>query len=330
MVVSGRTTRCPSGAKYTPGRMRYATFSLSNDPAPRLGVVHDDRILDVRDAFTGRWPGEIPDSLLALIEQGPDAWHRLRELCTERESGRASHALSAIRWHAPIPRPPKNVVCLGMNYVAHIKEGAAARGREARIPKVPVFFTKAPTSVTGPYVDIPVDETVTREVDWEVELGAIIGLPGRNISRDDALRHVFGYTIINDVSARELQAQHLQFYKGKSLDAFCPMGPIVVTADDFGDPHEKRLSTRVNGVVKQDGTTADMLFRIDAIIESLSKGLTIEAGDIIATGTPEGVGFSRTPPEYLWPGDLLESEVEGIGVMRNKIVGVVPTLIGDS
>jgi len=309
--------------------MRYATFSLSNDPAPRLGVVHDDRILDVRDAFTGRWPGEVPDTLLALVEQGPDAWHRLRELCAEPQSGRASHALTAIRWHAPIPRPPKNVVCLGMNYVAHIKEGAAARGREARIPKVPVFFTKAPTSVTGPYDDIPVDETVMREVDWEVELGVIIGIGGRNISKPDALRHIFGYTVINDVSARELQAQHLQFFKGKSLDAFCPMGPTVVTADEFGDPHEKRLWTRVNGVVKQDGTTADMLFTIDAIIESLSKGLTVEAGDVIATGTPEGVGFSRTPPEYLRPGDVMESEVEGIGVMRNRITPIVPTPIGD-
>jgi 2-keto-4-pentenoate hydratase/2-oxohepta-3-ene-1,7-dioic acid hydratase in catechol pathway len=310
--------------------MRYATFSLSNDPAPRLGVVQDARVVDVKDAFTGRWPGEVPDSLMALIEQGPDAWHRLRELCAERQSGRASHALSAIRWHAPIPRPPKNVVCLGMNYVAHIKEGAAARGREARIPKVPVFFTKATTSVTGPYDDIAVDEAVTQEVDWEVELGVILGIGGRNISSEDALRHVFGYTVINDVSARELQLQHLQFYKGKSLDAFCPIGPVVVTADEFGDPHDKRLWTRVNGVVKQDGTTSDMVFRIDVIIESLSKGLTVEPGDIIATGTPDGVGFSRTPPEYLRPGDLLESEVEGIGVMRNHIVVAVPPMpVGD-
>ena len=302
--------------------MRYATFSLSNDPDPRLGVVQDERILDVRDAFTGKWPGDVPETVLALIEQGPDAWHRLRELCTERHAGRASHALSTIRWHAPIPKPPKNVVCLGMNYVAHIKEGAAARGREARIPKVPVFFTKATTSVTGPYDDIPVDDSVTQEVDWEVELGVLMGIGGRNISKQDALRHVFGYTIINDVSARELQMQHLQFYKGKSLDAFCPMGPIVVTADEFGDPHEKRLGTRVNGVVKQDGVTSDMLFRIDAIIESLSKGLTVDAGDIIATGTPEGVGLGRTPPEYMKDGDIMETEIEGIGVMRNKIVKV--------
>ncbi len=310
--------------------MRYATFSLSNDPSPRLGVVQGDRILDVGAAFAGRWPGDVPDTLLSLVQQGPDAWHRLRDLCDDGQSGRASHALSTIRWHAPIPRPPKNVVCLGMNYAAHIREGAAARGREAKIPRAPVFFIKATTSVTGPFDDIPVDRAVTEQVDWEVELGVILGIPGRNIAAEDALHHVFGYTVINDVSARELQALHLQFYKGKSLDAFCPMGPVVVTADEFGDPHSKRLGTRVNGAVKQDGTTEDMIFRVDTIIESLSKGITVEAGDIIATGTPEGVGFSRTPPEYLWPGDVLETEVEGIGVMRNRIVGSVgPSQVGD-
>jgi 2-keto-4-pentenoate hydratase/2-oxohepta-3-ene-1,7-dioic acid hydratase in catechol pathway len=153
-----------------------------------------------------------------------------------------------------------------------------------------------------------------------VELAAILGTAGRNIAASDALRHVFGYTVLNDVSARELQVQHIQFFKGKSLDGFCPMGPIVVTADEFGDPHDKRLATRVNGVTKQDGNTSDMIFRLDVTIEWLSKGLTVEPGDIIATGTPEGVGFSRTPPEFLQPGDVLETEVEGIGTLRNKIV----------
>jgi 2-keto-4-pentenoate hydratase/2-oxohepta-3-ene-1,7-dioic acid hydratase in catechol pathway len=312
----------PSGRDRSPARrgvsttVKYATFSLAQDPAPRLGVVRGDRILDVRTAVAGRWP-DAPDSLLSLLQQGPDAWARLRELCGSSDG--ATHAASAVRWHAPIPRPPKNVVCLGMNYAAHIREGAAARGREPKIPKVPVFFTKAPTSVTGPFDDIPIDRTVSEEIDWEVELGAIIGLPGRNIAAADALRHVFGYTVINDVSARDLQLQHMQFFKGKSLDAFCPIGPLVVTADEFGDPHDKRVVTRVNGVTKQDSTTSDMIFRVDVIVEWLSKGLTIEAGDIIATGTPQGVGFSRTPPEFLRPGDVMETEVEGIGTMRNRI-----------
>ena len=299
--------------------MRYATFSLPADPAPRLGVVLDDGVLDVRAATSGQWPGGVPDSLLALIQQGPDAWQRMRDLCAKSGST-PTHAAAAVRWHAPIPRPLKNIVCLGMNYAAHAAEAAGARGREVRLPKVPVFFTKAPTCVTGAFDEIPIDTAVSDQTDWEVELGVIIGTAGKNIAAADALRHVFGYTVINDVTARDLQAQHLQFYKGKSLDKFCPMGPFVVTADEFGDPQRKRLTTRVNGVTKQDSNTADMIFKVDVTIEWLSKGLTIEAGDIIATGTPEGVGFSRTPPEFLHPGDILETEVEGLGTMRNTIV----------
>jgi 2-keto-4-pentenoate hydratase/2-oxohepta-3-ene-1,7-dioic acid hydratase in catechol pathway len=146
-----------------------------------------------------------------------------------------------------------------------------------------------------------------------------MGIAGRNISRADALAHVFGYTVINDVSARDLQQQHLQWFKGKSLDGFCPMGPLVVTADEFGDPQTKRLQLRVNGATKQDASTADMIFAVDVIIEWLSKGLTLEAGDIVATGTPEGVGMGRTPQEFLLDGDVVEAEVEGIGTLRNRI-----------
>ena len=152
-----------------------------------------------------------------------------------------------------------------------------------------------------------------------MELGAIIGKTGRNIPKSDALSHIFGYTVINDVSARDLQQQHMQWFKGKSLDGFCPMGPLVVTADEFGDPQTKQLQLRVNGVTKQDASTAKMIFAVDVIIEWLSKGLTLEAGDIIATGTPEGVGMGRTPQEFLANGDVLETEVEGIGTLRNRI-----------
>jgi 2-keto-4-pentenoate hydratase/2-oxohepta-3-ene-1,7-dioic acid hydratase in catechol pathway len=298
--------------------MRYATFSLPGDPQPRLGILQGDAILDVK-SLGAHWPGNVPDSLLSLIDQGPDAWRRMRDV-SEKATGAATHPLSDIRFHAPIPRPRKNVVCLGMNYAAHVREAAGARGREAKLPKVPVFFTKAPTSIAGPYDDVPVDRSATDQVDWEVELGFIIGRSGRNISAADALGHVFGYTVVNDLSARELQLQHMQFFKGKSLDAFCPMGPVVVTADEFGDPHAKRLRTRVNGSTKQDSTTADMIFKIDTIVEWLSKGMTLEAGDIVATGTPEGVGMGRTPPEYLKSGDVVETEVEGIGTLKNRIV----------
>ena len=171
----------------------------------------------------------------------------------------AGHPIASVRWHAPIPRPLKNVFCLGRNYVAHAEEAARARGQEVKIPTIPVIFTKAPTSVTGPFDEIPVDRNVTRQVDWEVELGAIVGKTARNIARADALQHVFGYTVINDVSARDLQQQHMQWFKGKSLDGFCPMGPLVVTTDEFGDPQSKQLQLRVNGAVKQDASTAKMI-----------------------------------------------------------------------
>jgi 2-keto-4-pentenoate hydratase/2-oxohepta-3-ene-1,7-dioic acid hydratase in catechol pathway len=299
--------------------VRYLTFSLKNDPATRLGVLTDDGIVDVKTAVEDRWPGEAPGSLLSLLEHGPDAWHRVAALVAEPPSI-SRYTLSEIRWHAPIPRPRKNVICLGMNYAEHVREAAGAMKREVRIPTSPVYFTKATTSVIGPFDDVRVDRTATQQVDWEAELGVIIGIGGRNIPRDRALRHVFGYTVINDVSARDLQKQHLQFFKGKSLDTFCPMGPLVVTADEFGDPQNKAVKLRVNGVAKQNGHTRDMIFPVDAIIESFSKGLTLEPGDVFSTGTPDGVGMGRSPQEWLQDGDVMETEIEGIGVMRNKVV----------
>jgi 2-keto-4-pentenoate hydratase/2-oxohepta-3-ene-1,7-dioic acid hydratase in catechol pathway len=296
--------------------MKYATFSLLSDRAPRLGVVRGDRMIDTTALPVQSW--EPPASLLELVQQGPEAWRRMSELVNAAPEV-TGHKLADVRWHAPIPRPIKNVFCLGRNYVAHAEEAARARGQEVKIPTIPVIFTKASTSVTGPFDDIPVDRAVTQQVDWEVELGAVIGKTARNISKANALPHVFGYTVINDLSARDLQQQHMQWFKGKSLDGFCPMGPIVVTAEEFGDPQSKHLQLRVNGVTKQDASTAKMIFPVDAIIEWLSKGLTLEAGDIIATGTPEGVGMGRTPQEFLADGDVLETEVEGIGTLRNTI-----------
>jgi 2-keto-4-pentenoate hydratase/2-oxohepta-3-ene-1,7-dioic acid hydratase in catechol pathway len=290
--------------------MRYVTFSLSTDPTPRLGAVRADRVIDLS-------AGGGPPSLLALIQGGPAEWQRMRarvEAATD-----AGHA--TVRLHAPIPRPLKNVFCLGLNYAAHARESAQARNRETKIPDIPVMFSKATTTVNGPFDDIPVDRAVTSQVDWEVELGVVIGTPGRNIAKADALAHIFGYTVINDISARDLQVQHGQWFKGKSLDGSCPMGPYVVTADEFGDPQAKRLMCRVNGVTKQDATTADMIFPVASIIEWLSKGLTLEAGDVIATGTPQGVGMGRTPQEFLQDGDVVETEVEGIGTLRNRVVG---------
>ena len=293
--------------------MRYVTFSLSADPTPRLGALRGDRVLDL-SANGG------PPSLLALIQAGPAQWQRAAAVA--EAMGDAGRAREAVRLHAPIPRPLKNVFCLGLNYAAHARESAAARNKETKIPDVPVIFSKTPTTVNGPFDDVPVDRGVTSQVDWEVELGVIIGTTGKNIRPETALAHVFGYTVINDISARDVQIQHGgQWFKGKSLDGSCPMGPMVVTADEFGDPQAKRLQCRVNGVSKQDASTADMIFPVATIIEWLSKGMTLEAGDIIATGTPQGVGMGRTPQEFLQQDDVVETEIEGIGTLRNRISG---------
>jgi 2-keto-4-pentenoate hydratase/2-oxohepta-3-ene-1,7-dioic acid hydratase in catechol pathway len=304
--------------------MRYLTFSLPGDPTERLGAARGDRVVDVKKAIKDKWTGPAPESLLALIQAGPDAWQRLASLLDQEWSraGADGHRLQDVTCHAPIPRPRKNIFCLGQNYKSHIQEAARAREREFKLPEVPVFFTKAPTSINGPYDAVPWDSAITQQLDYEAELAVIIGAQCKNVERAGALDCVFGYTILNDVSARDLQKSHLQWFKGKSLDGFCPMGPIVVTADEFGDPHQKRISLRLNGETRQDSTTANMIFPIDVSIESLSKGMTLEPGDIIATGTPEGVGLGRTPPEYMKDGDVMETEVEGIGTMRNKIVKV--------
>ena len=229
--------------------------------------------------------------------------------------------LASVVLLAPIPEPVRNVFCLGWNYADHSREAAHLRDKETKLPERPVFFTKATTAVNGPYADVQVDARISEQNDWEVELGVVIGPGGRNIPRDKALEHVFGYTVINDLSARDVQTAHgKQFFKGKSLDGYCPMGPCLVTRDEVPDPHALILRCRVNGELKQEGSTRDLIFDIPAILEWLSLGLTLLPGDIIATGTPSGVGFARTPPEYLRPGDVVACEVEGIGLIRNRIV----------
>jgi 2-keto-4-pentenoate hydratase/2-oxohepta-3-ene-1,7-dioic acid hydratase in catechol pathway len=303
--------------------MRYATFSLPDDSRERLGVVRGDTVIDVNALLSGRWNGQIPETLLDLLGQGREAWTRFAGAIASALGGgsaaSATHAGHSVRWHAPVGRLRKNIFCLGLNYLSHLKESSQARGREAKVPEVPVFFTKAPTSINGPFDPIRWDRAVTGQVDYEAELGVIIGTAGRDIPRAAALDHVFGYTVVNDVSARDLQLKHMQWFKGKSLDGFCPVGPVVVTADEFGDPQSKRIALRVNGVEKQNSTTANMIFPVDAIVEFLSRGMTLEPGDLIATGTPEGVGLGRTPPQYLNDGDIVETEIEGIGMMRNRI-----------
>jgi 2-keto-4-pentenoate hydratase/2-oxohepta-3-ene-1,7-dioic acid hydratase in catechol pathway len=318
--VQGRTPQFTwVTRRYNRRSMRYAMFSTADDPVARLGVIHNDRIADVQKWLADS--GSIPRTVLELIQSGPDAWRRTAERLSAQFSGKPlarSHSPADVRWHAPIPRPLKNIVCLGLNYASHVRE-TTRPDKEMKVPDLPVFFTKASTSASGPYDPIPWDRSATTQVDYEAELGVIVGAGGKNIRRDHALDHVFGYTVINDVSARDLQFGHKQWFKGKSLDGFCPMGPVIVTADEYGDPQKQRITLRVNGETRQDATTGDMIFPVNVILEYLSQGMTVEPGDIIATGTPEGVGLGRTPPEYLKDGDVVETEIEGIGMLRNQL-----------
>lgn len=228
-------------------------------------------------------------------------------------AGRPAPPVHRTRLLAPVPRPRKNIVCMGRNYAEHAREGGVAP------PEVPVFFTKPPTAVVGP--DAPVVcHPVTQQLDYEVELAVVFGRRGRNIPAARALDYVFGYTILNDVTARDLQRRHQQWFKGKSLDTFAPLGPWIVHRSALPDPQALSLRMRINGEIRQDSTTAKMIFSVAQLIETLSAGMTVEPGDILATGTPEGVGMGFSPPRWLQPGDVMEAEVEGIGVLRNQVV----------
>ena len=280
--------------------MRLATFSHRGQPC--LGMVREGGIVHV--------PGL---SMLELIAGGEKRLQNLDSASAPVLPFRPEELL------APIPVPRRNVIAVGLNYADHVKESSEARGKTSKLPEHPVFFTKAPNTVNGPYAPIPFDPAVTSQLDWEVELGVILGRRGKNIPADRAMEYVFGYTVINDVSARDLQSRHGQFFKGKSLDGACPMGPWIATADEIPDPHNLTLRCQVNGVVKQEASTDRMIFRIPALIEALSRGMKLEPGEIISTGTPSGVGMGCIPPEYLRPGDVVECEVEGIGRIRNRV-----------
>jgi 2-keto-4-pentenoate hydratase/2-oxohepta-3-ene-1,7-dioic acid hydratase in catechol pathway len=295
--------------------MKLATFSPLPAGNPRPGLVIDaKRIVDIPAALGA---DEETSTMLGIIRAGSPMLERLRSLAAKPAV--ASLAIADVKLHAPIPRPAKNVFCVGWNYLPHFEEGAKKLQEDRKLPEWPVFFSKATTTVTGPFDTVPFHAHVSTQCDWEVELGVIIGPGGIDITQDDAMRHVWGYTVVNDVSWRDLQRRHGgQWHKGKSLDGSCPMGPWIVTADSI-DHTSLAVTCRVNGVTKQESNTKHMYFKLPRLIADLSAGTTLEAGDIISTGTPEGVGFARTPAEFMKPGDLLETEIEGIGVMRNPI-----------
>ncbi len=295
--------------------MKLVTYSPLPSGTPRPGLVIDDkRVVDIPAALGA---DAATSTMIGIIRGGAPMLERLRALAAKPPAGAV--ALAEVRLHAPIPRPAKNVFCVGWNYLEHFDEGAKKLQDNRELPKWPVFFSKAPTSVTGPFDTIPFHSQVSTQCDWEVELGVILGKDGKDISEADAMSHIFGYTVVNDVSWRDVQRRHGgQWDKGKSLDGSCPMGPWIVTADGI-DPDNLRVTCRVNGVTKQDSNTKHLYFKLPRLIHDLSAGQTLEAGDVISTGTPEGVGFARTPPEFMKSGDLLETEVENIGVMRNPI-----------
>lgn len=254
--------------------------------------------------------------LRSLIDAGDDGLAHARVALSSSRS--KSRRLADLELLAPLDQPPGNVIAIGRNYQKHAQETAHLDGHE---PSPPTVFTKAITSLTEPFADIVIDPSVSDKLDWEVELAILIGKAGANIKRERARDHVFGYTVLNDVTARDIQSTWGgQYFKGKSLDRSCPTGPWVVTKDEIENPQVLNLLLRVNGTVKQDGNTGDMIYPVDAIIEWVSKGMTLLPGAIIASGTPDGVGFARTPPEFLKPGDVMETEVEGIGTLQNRIV----------
>ena len=311
--------------------MRLVTFRRGRGE-PKPGALFQEHVLDlgglakdlaVQRGTVRRGRGGFPRTILEIV-QGDEAVRGLVREAVEHgqrlvgqtaaedlAQRRLAYPLKRVRLLAPIPSPSRNIFCLGRNYADH----AAERGAAA--PEHPVYFTKPATAVVGPGDDV-VHHAITKELDYEVELAVVIGAGGRDIARADALRHVFGYTVINDVTARDLQKKHQQWFKGKSLDTFCPMGPVLVTADELPDPQALAISLRVNGQLRQSSHTSKMIFPVAQCIEVLSQAMTLLPGDIIATGTPEGVGAASG--NFLKAGDRVEAEVERVGILPSKVV----------
>lgn len=293
--------------------MRLITYQAGE--RVRLGALKDDGVVDLHDAAlaAGR---ELPTDMRAFIELGDEGLATAAEVL--RSARPSPLEPGCIR--PPLVDVKKNVVAVGRNYREHVEEGARARGAEVVIPEHVVFFTKPPTAIIGHEGLVEFDPSATQQLDYEVELVIVIGGGGRNISRDDALDHVFGFTIGNDISARDVQRAHLQWFKGKAMDTFCPLGPCIVPKADLPNVQDLRIALRVNAESRQEARTSQMIFDIPTIIHQLSAGLTLEPGDLIMTGTPSGVGLGMTPQQWLAPGDVVEAEIEGIGILRNHVV----------
>ena len=295
--------------------MKYAAFKLIGEPSKtRVGSISADG-KSVNEYELG----------VDLSESGVVEILRLELAGKLPSQTSATHPMSAIELVAPIPRPRRNIFCVGKNYFDHAKEfgtsgydsSTSKPGDE--IPKDPIIFTKPPETVIGTNEKIVIPQKVSVDIDYEVELTIIIGKGGKGISQADAMKHVWAYTIINDVTARDWQQRHKQWFLGKSFDTFCPMGPWVVTADEL-NPEDIPVKCFVNGELRQSSNSKDLIFNIPKLIETISAGITLYPGDIIATGTPAGVGLGFKPPKYLKAGDVVRLEVDGVGVLENTMV----------
>lgn len=304
--------------------MKFLTFTHPGSNAPCLGVqLPDGRILNLsaaRAALPAAQAARIPATMLELIATQDEAVAAIGALLPAPEA--QSYVLGADQvTYLPPLLPQRNVFCVGRNYREHIIEGNIANGRPANsFPEAIEFFTKPPTAVVAHGAPVLRHAALTQSLDYEVELAIVIGKDGANIPEDRALSHVFGYTIVNDVTARDLQRRHGQWFKGKSLDTSCPLGPVILHHTAVANPNALQLGLRVNGETRQEANTAEMIFTVQAIVAQLSAGMTLKAGDVIATGTPKGVGYAAIPPRCLQVGDTMTAWVEGIGELCNTVV----------
>ncbi|QIN67948.1 putative protein YisK (plasmid) [Caballeronia sp. SBC1] len=303
--------------------MRLVTYRPEVSAAARLGAIVEGAVVDL--ARLGELAGvSLPDSMLQFIDLGPDA---VKLTSTLLDSYRANWPLGLatplanVKLLAPIPRPRKNIFGIGLNYVEHVAESSRTLDTSKDLPKQPVIFSKPPTTVIGPGDAIEHNAEITQQLDWEVELAVIMGTRAKRVTEADALQYVFGYSVMIDMSARDCRRAGQWIYS-KGQDTYAPFGPCIVTADEIPDPHSLDLSLSVNGVTKQSSNTRHMLFKVPTLIADISAGIALEPGDIIATGTPEGVGAGRNPQEWLWPGDIVHAQVQGIGELRHPVVAV--------
>ncbi|RAR48424.1 fumarylacetoacetate hydrolase family protein [Flavobacterium lacus] len=299
--------------------MKLLTYKTKNT-APRLGFLHNNLIIDMEDfGEISNFP--LPIDMLDLIDLGFEIIEEITEMVNETREidfEQIGYTVEEVEILAPIQRPRKNIIGIGLNYTEHVAESARTLDTTGKLPQKPIIFSKPPTTVTGPNTAILLNRKLTQQLDWEVELAVIIGKKGKYVPKADALDYVFGYTVINDISARDCRREG-QWIVSKGQDTFAPMGPYLVTKDEIPNPHNVNLSLKVNGIEKQNSNTQFLLFNINDLIEDLSTVFTLEPGDIIATGTPAGVGAGRNPQEWMWDGDVVEATVEGIGTIINTV-----------